>query len=140
MPGRIWSNADEGANRDEGFVRLINGHSYKLPTHPLEKVFNISDNVDPSTHSQHVSILGKQGGIDNPPPCENKVDCLLSIKFWLLVFGLLEVWIWIEKEHLGQLAFLKEIGQIPEKRLYPKEALKEELYFIALERRQATLV
>ena len=47
---------------------------------------------------------------------ENKVDCSPSIEFWLLVFGLLEVWIWIEKEHLGQLAFLKEIGQIPERR------------------------
>ena len=47
---------------------------------------------------------------------ENKVDCSPSIEFWLLVFGLLEVWIWIEKEHLGQLAFLKEIGQIPGRR------------------------
>ena len=68
VPGRTRLNADEGANRDEGLVRLINGHSYKLPTHPLEKVFNISDNVDPSAHSQDVSILGKQGGVDDPPP------------------------------------------------------------------------
>ena len=44
------------------------------------------------------------------------------------MFGLLEVWIWIEKEHLGQLAFLKEIGQIPGRRQLSQRITERQSY------------
>ena len=95
-----------------------------LPTHPLIKVF-ISDSVDPPTHSQNISILRKQGRVDNPPPCEKKIYHSKLFKLWLLVFCLLEVWIRVEKEHLGQLTFLEEIGQVPGGGMHHNEALRE---------------
>ena len=57
---------------------------------------DVGDGIQPSADAQHVGVLGEQRLVDDPP----------------LVLGLLEVRVGEEEEHLLQLPFPEEVGQV----------------------------